>query len=46
MMRATILMGLLLATGQAGAQAYPARPIRFIVPSPTGWNDETLKLKP
>jgi len=42
MMRATILLGLLLATGQAGAQAYPARPIRFIVPSPTGATTDVL----
>ena len=41
-MRATILLGLLLATGQAGAQAYPARPIRFIVPSPTGATTDVL----
>ncbi len=42
-MRATILLGLLLlATGQAGAQAYPARPIRFIGPSPTGATTDVL----
>ena len=41
-MRATILLGLLLATGQASAQAYPARPIRFIVPSPTGATTDVL----
>ena len=42
-MRATVLLGLLLlATGQAGAQAYPARPIRFIVPSPTGATTDVL----
>lgn len=41
-MRATILLGLLLTAGQAGAQAYPARPIRFIVPSPTGATTDVL----
>lgn len=41
-MRTPILLALLLGAAQAGAQAYPARPIRFIIPSPTGATTDVL----
>ena len=42
LMRTPILLALLLGAAQAGAQAYPARPIRFIIPSPTGATTDVL----
>jgi len=39
--RITLLAGLLLAAANAGAQDFPSRPIRLIVPSPAGQGSDT-----